>query len=67
VGAARDHEARVLVSAASRCGATTEIARASGEALAQRGFETTVAAPDEVGTIEENDVIVLGRALYTGH
>jgi len=58
---------RVLVSAATRYGATGEIARAIGEVLAERGFDTTVSPPEEVESIEEYDAAVLGSGVYAGH
>jgi menaquinone-dependent protoporphyrinogen oxidase len=58
---------KVLVTAASRYGATGEIAQAIGEFLAERGFDTTVIPPEEVGTIEDYDAVVLGSGAYAGH
>jgi menaquinone-dependent protoporphyrinogen oxidase len=53
---------RVLVTAATKYGSTTEIARAIGDVLAERGFDTTVLPPEEVGSIEEYDAVILGSA-----
>ncbi len=47
------HKPKVLISAASRHAATAEIAQATGEALSQHGFATTVMPPDEVGAIKD--------------
>ncbi len=58
---------RVLVTAASRYGATGEIAQTIGDVLAGRGLDTTVIPPEEVGRIEDYDAVVLGSAVYTGH
>ncbi len=58
---------KVLVTAATKYGSTTEIARAIGEVLAERGFDTTVVPPEEVGSIEDYDAVVLGSAAYAGH
>ena len=58
---------RVLVTAASRHGATAEIARTIGEVLAERGFEVSVVPPEEVGSVVDYDAVVLGSATYTGH
>jgi menaquinone-dependent protoporphyrinogen oxidase len=66
-GASEHHGLKVLVSAASKCGATAEIARAIGEALSERGFDTTVAPPEQVGSVEDYDAVVLGSAVYGGH
>ncbi len=57
----------VLVTAASRYGATRGIAEAIGAALAERGIPTEVRAPDEVSDIAGYDAVVLGSAVYTGH
>ncbi len=57
---------KVLVSAASKYGATSEIAQAVAEVLAGRGLEITVLPPQEVGAVEEFDAVVLGSAVYMG-
>lgn len=57
---------RVLVTAASRHGATTEIADAIGAALREAGLETSVVPPDEVLTLAGYDAVVLGSAVYMG-
>jgi menaquinone-dependent protoporphyrinogen oxidase len=56
----------VLVTAASRYGSTAEIAEAIGVVLAERGLETTVASPEEVGTVDAYGAVVLGSAVYAG-
>jgi menaquinone-dependent protoporphyrinogen oxidase len=58
---------RVLVSAASKHGATTEIADHIGETLRQRGFDVTVAEPDDAKPDAGYECIVLGSAVYAGH
>ncbi len=58
---------KVLVTAASKHGATAEIAWAIGEVLSERGLETRVMPPDDVGTIAGYDAVVLGSATYAGH
>ena len=58
---------KVLVCAASKYGATAEIARAIADVLAERGCEVTVIPPEEVGAIAEFDAVVLGSAVYMGH
>ena len=57
---------KALVSAASKYGATSEIAEAVGEVLTGKGLEVTVIPPQEVGAIEEFDAVVLGSAVYMG-
>jgi menaquinone-dependent protoporphyrinogen oxidase len=58
---------KVLVSAASRHGATAEIARAIGETLAQAGLEAVVLPPDAVTTLDGYHAVVLGSGIYVGH
>ncbi|MGO8981455.1 MAG: flavodoxin domain-containing protein [Streptosporangiaceae bacterium] len=57
---------KVLVCAASKYGATSEIAQAVAEVLAERGCEVTVLPPEKVGAVEEFDAVVLGSAVYMG-
>ena len=57
---------KVLVSAASKYGATSEIAQAVADVLAERGCEVTVIPPPEVGGVGEFDAVVLGSAVYMG-
>jgi len=57
---------KVLVCAASKYGATSEIAQAVADVLAERGCEVTVLPPEKVGTVEEFDAVVLGGAVYMG-
>jgi len=54
---------KVLVTAATKYGATGEIAQAIGDVLAEAGFDTVVIPPEEVGTVEEYDAVVLGSAV----
>jgi menaquinone-dependent protoporphyrinogen oxidase len=64
MGVKKEDEMRVLVSAASRHGATAEIAKAIGEVLAERGLEVSVIPPDEVKEVASFDAFVLGSAIY---
>jgi len=57
---------KVLVCAASKYGATSEIAQAVAEVLAGRGLEVTMLPPQEVGAVEEFDAVVLGSAVFMG-
>jgi menaquinone-dependent protoporphyrinogen oxidase len=63
----RPQNARVLVSAASRHGATAEIAQAIGHVLSRQGLDTTVMAPGDVDAIDDYDAVVIGSAVYVGH
>ncbi|SRR5579875_2070277 len=58
---------KVLVAAASRHGSTAAIAEAIGEVLKSRGFDVTVATPENVAGLSEFDAVVLGSAVYMGH
>jgi len=58
---------RVLVTAASRHGATAEIATAIRDELERRGLTATVLPPVEVSTLDGYDAVVLGSAVYVGH
>jgi menaquinone-dependent protoporphyrinogen oxidase len=58
---------RVLVTAASRHGATAEIAQAIGDALCGRGLDVTVMPVEDVSTVEPYGAVVLGSAVYAGH
>jgi menaquinone-dependent protoporphyrinogen oxidase len=58
---------RVLVTAASKHGATAEIAQAIGDVLAGRELDVTVAPVDRVAAVDGYDAIVAGSAVYAGH
>jgi menaquinone-dependent protoporphyrinogen oxidase len=58
---------KVLVTAATKYGATGEIARAIADVLTERGLDLTVAPPDQVGAVDDYDAVVLGSAVYAGH
>jgi menaquinone-dependent protoporphyrinogen oxidase len=68
---------KVLVSAASKHGATSEVAeemaKAMREALKERGGEggedtvVEVRSAEEVSSVEDYEAVVLGSAVYAGH
>lgn len=58
---------KVLVSAASKHGATAGIADAIGSALLTRGFEVVVKEPGHVEEVHTFDAVVMGSAVYAGH
>jgi menaquinone-dependent protoporphyrinogen oxidase len=58
---------KVLVSAASKHGATAEIGDRLGATLSDRGFDVTVATPEGARPEEGFDAVVLGSAVYAGH
>lgn len=57
----------VLVTAASKQGATSEIADAIAQTLRKRGLDTTVLAPERVEDVRAYDAFVIGSAVYMGH
>jgi menaquinone-dependent protoporphyrinogen oxidase len=58
---------RVLVTAASKYGATAEIGQAIGEVLGEHGLDPTVVPPERVGGLDGFDAVVVGSAVYAGH
>jgi len=57
---------KVLVRAASKHGATEEIAQTIGDALTARGIEVAVTPVDDVASVEDYDAFVAGSAVYAG-
>jgi menaquinone-dependent protoporphyrinogen oxidase len=57
---------KILVTAASKHGATSEIATWIGEALTEAGMETEVRAPGVVASLSDYDAVILGSAVYAG-
>jgi menaquinone-dependent protoporphyrinogen oxidase len=57
---------KILVSAASKHGATAEIAKVIGETLEAAGHEAVVLPPDAVTSLAGYDAAVLGSSLYVG-
>ena len=57
---------KVLVSAASRHGATGEIAAALAAAIEREGITVLTAAPEEVTDLDGIDAVVLGSGIYAG-
>ena len=58
---------RVLVTAASRHSATTEVAQAIASTLENAGLEVTVRRPEEIVDLVSYDAVVVGSAIYAGH
>lgn len=58
---------RVLVSAASRHGATAELGEAIATVLADGGVAADFQPPEQVEAAADYDAFVLGSALYAGH
>jgi menaquinone-dependent protoporphyrinogen oxidase len=58
---------KVLVTAATKYGATAEIAQAIGDALRDHGLDPTVIPPQQVDSLDGYDAVVLGSAVYAGH
>lgn len=58
---------KVLVTAATKYGATGEIAKVIGDILEERGLDTTVIRPEVVHSIEDYDAVIVGSAVYASH
>ena len=58
---------KVLISVASRHGASFEIAEEISATLAASGFQTAVLPPDAVTSLEGYDAVILGSSVYVGH
>jgi menaquinone-dependent protoporphyrinogen oxidase len=56
----------ILVTAASRHGATYEIAEEIGRALMHHGLETEVVPIEDVRNVADYDAVVIGSAVYLG-
>lgn len=57
---------KVLVSAASRHGATTEVAGAIVRGLRRRGIDAVAVVPEQVGSLDGFDAAIIGSATYVG-
>jgi menaquinone-dependent protoporphyrinogen oxidase len=62
----RERDMRVLVTAASKHGATWEIAEAIRDGLAAADVEAVALPPAEVTDLEGYDAVVLGSGVYAG-
>jgi menaquinone-dependent protoporphyrinogen oxidase len=58
---------KVLVTVASKHGATAEIGSVIGSLLEIEHFEVEVRPPDEVESVAGYDAVVLGSGVYAGH
>jgi menaquinone-dependent protoporphyrinogen oxidase len=58
---------RVLTSAASEHGSTTEIARLIGDTLIDNHMAVDIVPPAAVDSVEYYDAVILGSAVYAGH
>lgn len=56
----------VLVTVASRHGSTREIGAEVAQVLRAAGHDVAEVEPDDVGSVEEYDAVVLGSAVYVG-
>jgi menaquinone-dependent protoporphyrinogen oxidase len=59
-------ETKILVTYASRHGATAEIAGKIAEIVAQNGFLTEVLPVDQVDSVEDYSAVIMGNAVYAG-
>jgi menaquinone-dependent protoporphyrinogen oxidase len=58
---------KVLVTAASKHGATAEIAGVIRAVLEQEGLSVDLIAPEDVERVDGYDAVVLGSGVYAGH
>jgi menaquinone-dependent protoporphyrinogen oxidase len=58
---------RVLVTVATKYGATAQIAQTIAEALGEHGHDPSVLPPEQVKGIDGYDAVVVGSAVYAGH
>lgn len=58
---------RVLITAASRHHATTDVAQAIADTLERAGIDVAVHRPEEVGHLGSYDAVIVGSAVYAGH
>jgi menaquinone-dependent protoporphyrinogen oxidase len=57
---------KVLVTVASKHGATAEIGRAIADKLREAGIYVAEQAPESVASLDEFDAVIVGSALYMG-
>lgn len=57
---------RILVATASKHGSTAEIGLAIAEVLTESGFDVSTKTPQEVGSVDAFDAVILGSAVYAG-
>ncbi len=58
---------RVLICAASKHGATAEIAEAIADVLTRQGVTVVVLPPEQVRDLDGFDAVILGSGVYAGH
>lgn len=58
---------KILVTVASKHGATAEIGEALGAHLHERGGEVMILPPEAVDEVASYDAVVIGSAVYAGH
>jgi menaquinone-dependent protoporphyrinogen oxidase len=66
VNATEEATMKILVTAASKHGATAEIATAIAEELEGQGHHPHLAAPERVTSLDGYGAVVLGSAVYAG-
>ena len=57
---------KILVTAASKHGATTEIAEAIAATIREAGLDVDAVPPEDVAELAAYDAVVLGSAIYAG-
>jgi len=62
-----EHTPRILVTAGSKHGATTEIAARIAQRMEEAGLACDLLEPGLVRELDRYDAVVLGSAVYAGH
>jgi menaquinone-dependent protoporphyrinogen oxidase len=57
---------RALVTVASRHNATLEIGEVVADTIREHGIECDLIVPEDVTSVAEYDVVIVGSAIYTG-
>lgn len=57
----------ILVTVASKHGASAEIGETLGTRLHERGLEVTILPPEAVDAVSPYDAVIIGSAVYAGH
>ncbi|HEY4606280.1 MAG TPA: flavodoxin domain-containing protein, partial [Acidimicrobiia bacterium] len=56
----------ILVSMASKHGATADIGRAIADVINEEGIEARISLPEDVVAVDDFDAVILGSAVYAG-
>src|SRR5690606_30902958 len=65
-GICEEKPMRALVTVASRHNATLEIGEVVADTIREHGIECDLIVPEDVTSVAEYDVVIVGSAIYTG-